>query len=372
MLDLITSDPSQSLGRLAALHSYGILDTPREPEFDELVSLAATICGTPISVVNLIEDHRQWFKAEVGLGIRETPLDVSICRHVLLQPGLTIISDLRTDPRMCFNPLVTAESGLRFYAGCLLETPEGHGIGTLCILDTSPRELTEDQQTALQTLANQVMAQMELRRSLKQKNQLLEQKEMLLKEVNHRTKNNLQLILSLIQLQLRRVTDQEARSVLLDTSRRIMSVAAVHEKLYQADQVDAVDASAYLDSMIEGIKAAAPSAITFSTEMASILLTLDQAIPLALITNELVTNAIKYAYENEQSGIIQVLLHSEKRFIQLLVTDEGTGLPDGFLPNKTRSLGMTIISSLARQLKADVTFTNMNPGLQCVVSFPAS
>lgn len=172
------SDPAGSLERLSALRSYGILDTPRESDFDELVELAAQICDAPISVVNLIEDHRQWFKAEVGLGIRETPLDVSICRHVLLQPGITIISDLRDDPRMCANPLVTGDSGLRFYAGCLLETPEGHGIGTLCILDRSPRILTARQQIALKTLANQVMAQMELRRSLQQKTKLLEQKEM--------------------------------------------------------------------------------------------------------------------------------------------------------------------------------------------------
>jgi GAF domain-containing protein len=182
-------DPADSIERLAALRSYEILDTPRESEFDELVQLAAEICEAPISVVNLIEDRRQWFKAEVGLGIRETPLDVSICRHVLLQPGITMISDLRNDPRMCANPLVTADSGLRFYAGCLLETPDGHGIGTLCVLDRSPRVLTSRQQSALKTLANQVMAQLELRRSLRQKTRLLEQQEMLLKEVNHRTKS---------------------------------------------------------------------------------------------------------------------------------------------------------------------------------------
>ncbi|MEE4740899.1 hypothetical protein V2K88_04370 [Pseudomonas alliivorans] len=80
------ADTADSPERLAALRSYGILDTPRESDFDDLVELAARLCGAPISVVNLIEDHRQWFKAEVGLGIDETPLDVSICRHVLLQP----------------------------------------------------------------------------------------------------------------------------------------------------------------------------------------------------------------------------------------------------------------------------------------------
>ena len=206
---LTAGDPASadSSARLAALYSYEILDTPREAEFDDLVQLAANICGAPISVINLIETHRQWFKAETGLGIRETPIDVSICRHVLLQPGITVIPDLRADARMCLNPLVTADNGLRFYAGCLLETPDGQGIGTLCILDNRPRDLRPEQLFALRTLAAQVMAQMELRKSLKHKTVLLEQKDTLLKEVNHRTKNNLQLISSLLNRQAGHIAD---------------------------------------------------------------------------------------------------------------------------------------------------------------------
>ncbi|MGV8916969.1 MAG: histidine kinase dimerization/phosphoacceptor domain -containing protein [Pseudomonas sp.] len=365
------NDPTQSAERLAALHSYDILDTPREPEFDELVDLAAKICGTPISVVNLIENDRQWFKAEVGLGIRETPLDVSICRHVLLQPGLTIISDLRDDPRMCANPLVTAESGLRFYAGCLLETPEGHGLGTLCILDTAPRKLSKDQQSALKTLANQVMAQMELRRSLKQKTKLLQEKELLLKEVNHRTKNNLQLIIGLLQLQLRRLTDPEAIAALTDTSRRIMSISAVHETLYQEDNVGVVDAASYLAQIIAGVAATAPHGTRFESDMESIVLPLDSAIPLALIVNELLTNALKYAYTAFASRQVLIILKKEGDTLYLTVADDGKGLPADFDYLKGRSLGMKIIASLARQLAADVSFFDNRPGLKCVVAFKA-
>lgn len=355
--------------RLDALRSYGVLDTPREAEFDELVALAADICEVPISVVNLIEDHRQWFKAEVGLGIRETPLDISICRHVLLQPGVTIISDLRNDPRMCANPLVTADSGLRFYAGCLLETPDGHGIGTLCLLDRTPRILTSRQQSVLKTLANQVMGQLELRRSLKEKTRLLEQKEMLLKEVNHRTKNNLQLIVGLIQLQLRQLHDQQARAALTDTSRRIMSIAAVHEKLYQSDEVNAVDAASYLSQVIAGITATASHHALFELDLASVILPMDSAIPLALLVNELLTNALKYAYIPSAEGRVWVTLKPESNGVVLTVEDRGQGMPPGFDYRKSKSLGMKIIASLGRQLNAQVAFSDNQPGVKCVVRF---
>jgi len=357
--------------RLAALRSYEILDTPREAEFDELAELAAQICDAPISVINLIEDHRQWFKAEVGLGIRETPLDVSICRHVLLQPGITVIQDLREDPRMCINPLVTADSGLRFYAGCLLETSDGHGIGTLCVLDRQPRELTQGQQVALRTLSKQVMAQLELRRSLKQKSELLEQQEMLLKEINHRTKNHLQLIIGLIQLQIRQLTDPSARAALMDTSRRITSIAAVHEKLYQADQVDAVNASTYLSEVIVGIKGSAPVETSFSLDMDDVVLPLDKAIPLALILNELVTNSLKYACDEITPGAVSIRLKVVQDTISMVVADNGAGLSEGFDFKKSPSVGMKIIRSLTQQLRGEIVFLNACPGLECRLTFPS-
>jgi len=95
--------------RLAALRHYGILDTPREADFDEVVEVASAICGTPISVINLIDQGRQWFKAEVGLGVRETPIASSICAHAILQPGLFVIPDTTQDPRFADNPLVTGD-----------------------------------------------------------------------------------------------------------------------------------------------------------------------------------------------------------------------------------------------------------------------
>jgi PAS domain S-box-containing protein len=154
--------------RLRALNRYRLLDTPREQDFDEIAEAAAELCEAPIAVVNLIGDGRQFFKAEVGLGVRETPLETSFCRQAILQEDFLYVPDAASDPRFSGNPLVTGEPGLRFYAGALLKTAEGQPVGTVCVLDTRPRELSEKQRRGLTRLARQAMGQMELRRSLRE------------------------------------------------------------------------------------------------------------------------------------------------------------------------------------------------------------
>ena len=196
--------------RLDALRRYGILDTPREADFDEVVSVASAVCGTPISVISLIDQGRQWFKAEVGLGVRETPIDSSICAHAILQPDLFIVPDTKLDPRFCDNALVVGDPHLRFYAGALLETPEGFPLGTVCVLDYKPRELDEIQKAFLRLMANQVMKLLELRRinaaehvARIQAEELLKQNETLMREGDHRLMNSLQLVQSILALQSR-------------------------------------------------------------------------------------------------------------------------------------------------------------------------
>ncbi|MCJ2064888.1 PAS domain S-box protein [Methylobacterium sp. J-088] len=165
-------DPSRQDGteaaRLRALDRYRLLDTPREQDFDEIAEAAAELCETPIAVVNLVGDGRQFFKAEVGLGVRETPLESSFCRQALLHDDFLYVPDAARDPRFAGNPLVHGEPGLRFYAGALLRTAEGHPVGTVCVLDTKPHALAERQRKGLMRLARQAMAQMELRRSLRE------------------------------------------------------------------------------------------------------------------------------------------------------------------------------------------------------------
>ncbi|QXQ07367.1 PAS domain S-box protein [Sphingosinicellaceae bacterium] len=161
-------DSSEETSRRAALSRYDILDTSSEPEFDDIVFLAAQICGAPTALISLIDGRRQWFKAAVGIEARETPRDVAFCAHAIAQTQMMVVEDARLDERFADNPLVTGEPHVRFYAGAQLRTPEGVALGTLCVLDTRTRSLSEDQQSALKVLARQVMDRLETRRLLAQ------------------------------------------------------------------------------------------------------------------------------------------------------------------------------------------------------------
>jgi PAS domain S-box-containing protein len=150
--------------RLAALRGYRVLDTPPEPALDDLTELAAAICGTPISAIELVDDARQWFKSRIGWDLTETSRDVAFCAHVLDQGSTLVVPDTTLDARFAGNPLVTGEQAIRFYAGAPLTTPDGHVLGALCVMDRVPRQLTESQLRGLAALSRQVMTQLELRR----------------------------------------------------------------------------------------------------------------------------------------------------------------------------------------------------------------
>lgn len=156
--------PPNEAERLQALSEYAILDTAPERAFDDLTSLVARICQVPVAMVSLIDENRQWFKSSVGVAVTEAPRAVSFCAHAILQPGVFVVSDASKDERFADNPMVTSDPRIRFYAGAPLITPEGHALGTLCVIDRVPRQMSAEQREALRILSHHVVAQLELRR----------------------------------------------------------------------------------------------------------------------------------------------------------------------------------------------------------------
>lgn len=160
---MLPPTPRDEEARLKTLHALNVLDTAPEADFDDIVGLASDLCGAPISLVSLVDTHRQWFKAKIGVDAEETEREVSFCAHAILGRDLMVVPDATADVRFADNPFVRTTPGIRFYAGAPLVTSEGSALGTLCVVDHQPHRLTLDQTRALRALAKQVSEHLELR-----------------------------------------------------------------------------------------------------------------------------------------------------------------------------------------------------------------
>jgi GAF domain-containing protein len=175
--------PKDEAKRIEVLWQYDILDTVPEQVFDELTELAAHICESPIALITLVDEKRQWFKSKVGVDINETPRDISFCAYAIVQENIMVVADASKDKRFSKNPLVVSEPHIRFYAGAPLITPDGHALGTLCVLDKKPHKLRPDQKRALEILSRHVMTQLELRRRTLELAKTREDHEKILREL---------------------------------------------------------------------------------------------------------------------------------------------------------------------------------------------
>lgn len=161
---IASSPEDEERARVVELRGYGILDTANEPIFDQLVRDAADSCEAPIALISLIDEHRQWFKARLGLEPQETPRAISFCTHAISGSEVFEIADATADDRFTSNPLVTGDPNIRFYAGAPLKTPSGRRIGTLCVIDNKPRSrLSQQARGELEALAERTMEAFEAR-----------------------------------------------------------------------------------------------------------------------------------------------------------------------------------------------------------------
>lgn len=347
--------------RLAALHGYGILDTPREADFDDIVDLASRLCEAPVSVVNLIDADRQWFKAEVGLGVRETPLDTSLCSHAILLDNFLEVPDTLADPRLCDNPLCLAEGGFRFYAGALLRTAEGLPLGTLCILDTRPRRLTDLQADALKVLAAQVMKQLDLRRALREVANLR-------READHRIKNSFQSVAALIRLQARQVAEPDARAVLDMAQARLGTYAALHDLLGRAQAGDRVALDAYLGEVCALLRGTLPPGVVLTALLEPALAAPDRAARIGIILNEWCMNAAKHAFPGRDGGSITVTGKGRDSAYTLRCVDDGAG--EGSGQGRPPGVGTAIIGASASALGASARRLDLPRGTGWEIAVP--
>jgi two-component sensor histidine kinase len=294
--------------RLAALRSYRVLDTPSEPAFDDLVQLAARACQAPVALISLIDERRQWFKAEVGLGIRETSLDRSICLSAMLEPGLTIVPDLTQDPRFARNPLVTEQPHLRFYAGAVLRAPDGVPLGALCVLDHRSRDLTVEQASTLTILARQVLSQLELRRAIAERDERLEashrieqRQSLLVRELHHRVKNTLATVQALVGATGR--SSGSFDEFYGSFSKRIISLAKTHNLLTEDYWQTAPLREIALNELKPFAESRQPRFMLLGP---AIELSADLAVPVGMALHELTTNAVRYGALSIPTGYVRV------------------------------------------------------------------
>ena len=349
--------------RLAALYDLDILDTEHEREFDEIAELVAAICDAPVGVVNLIDADRQWFKAETGLGVRSTPLETSLCSHVILEGDYVEIPDTLADKRMSDNPLCQGEEGFRFYAGAVLTSEEGLPLGTLCVLDTKPRQLSAFQRQTVETLGRQVTRLLDLRLALKRQN-------LLAREVDHRVKNSLAMIAAIVRLQSARSESGEVKAALETVQTRLAAITALHEELHQTVHAS-IGLAGFLDRLRRHLRPLLPGGVGFELACEPAHFASDVVSAIGLIVNEFVANAAKHGLGAE--GIGAVAIEGRRDGDSYLLTCRNDGAADEAALAAIRSstgLGTRIIASTAQAIGGSADWQLGDPGVVLELRLP--
>lgn len=338
--------------RSKELHSLNILDTFAEQEYDDLTMLAAQICHVPVALISFIDDNRQWFKSRVGLEVAETPRSVSFCGHAINeQNDHLIVEDARVDPRFADNPIVCDHPNVVFYTGVKLMM-NGFPLGTLCVIDHEPKKLTDQQLASLRALGRQVERLLELRVSKREIEEALDERNLLFSELKHRTKNNLQLISSLIGIKARRSSDPDRFN---DIIKMIIAMSRVYERSYAGEAKGTVPVDQYVADVI-GLFDGDPN-LNFTLKLDSGTLSEREALYTGLILNEAITNAKKHASMGKELHIDVVFnnRNGEKSFI---ISDNGPGFPADINKDDNYPHGMSLMRSMAEQIDAQITFNS--------------
>lgn len=459
--------------RLRALQEQNILDTPEAAEFDNLCALAAQICEVPFAQINFLDETRTWSKAKYGIPTREIPREITFCNTTITLDVKLVVEDASLDERFRHFPFVEGEPGIRFYAGYNIKGDYNTTLGTICVLDTQPKVLTEAQHTALETLAKEVESRLELQRKnyvletvttflessidmmmvvdpetmilercssqvknffgvdepcggklfitdifpdatfiysiqkwdkggaeepirpivrfvnrkgeteyydvsvkkqfgkwfmaahnvtnlIKSQGQLekaLSEKNVLMTEIHHRVKNNLAVISGILQLEELKSDSEEVQQALYSNYMRVKSMALIHEEMYKEQDFSNIRFDEYLNNFAKGLatdKRSDSRQIEIDAHLVPVYLNLNQAVPSALIVNELVANCYDFAFEGRNEGKIELGIEFDGTYVTLIVKDNGIGLPQDFRLDNSPTLGTTLAFSYSEQLESKV------------------
>lgn len=396
------NSPKSEQDRLESLYSYGVLDTAPEESFDKITKLASYICGTPVAVISLIDKDRQWFKSIHGIDrLTEISREDSICTYAIEQEKIFIVPDALKDPRFQNNPFVIGGPKIRFYAGASLVTPEGQKIGTLCVMDTHPRNMSDEQIEAMKTLSEQVIDLLELRKSHKQ---LYEQHQLLVNKarlqtigelaggVCHQINNPLAIIVgrSMIlrsQLKQKFSDDQEVLKeldVIDQTSQRISGILKAL-RMYAKDfgnEVTINSVNEIVDdamTLIKGKLTAQKVNLHYERgEEARALMNKNQ---ISQVVLDLLNNAVE-AMEETPSKELTVEIQADEKNIHLVVTDSGKGIREEesdkifepFFTTKNRhfGVGLSNAKNFMNQHKGRIQLLKKKNPTQFIVTIPKS
>ena len=337
--------PENENERLAALQAYNILDTLPEEGFDEITLIASEICQTPISLVSLIDSDRQWFKSRKGLLVNETAKDYAFCAHAILEPDkVMVVNNALQDVRFADNPLVINQPEVIFYTGVPLVTPDGHALGTLCVIDHKPKELSISQIATLKALAGQVVAQLELRKKnrelnelsleLKRSNEYLERFAVM---AAHDIRNPLTSILltgKILKERFKDSLDEKGNKFLdiINTSSHKLLALLENMLAYSksnkmlSQNKEEVEVLPLLEGLIRLINA--PSCFTISIPPVPVNI-YTSVVAFEQIMINLLNNAIRY--NNKPLGVVKIEYTKDAQYHIFSVTDNGIGIaPEHF------------------------------------------
>lgn len=334
--------PGNEDARLEKLASYDLLDTLPEQDYDDLTRIASEICDTKISLISLIDKDRQWIKSSQGTDMKETPRDQAFCAYAINYPDeLFLVKDAREDDRFSNNPLVTEDPNVVFYAGMPLVDTDGYALGSLCVIDHEPKELTERQIDSLRALSKQVMNLIQLRKSQADMSKMLQQLETRNQELEefayiaaHDIKSpihNINSLASLLIYEYSHNMDDDGKKIVKMIRKSIWRLGTMIDNLLEYRRSEKVMEEPYTDINLRGLMQEVREILVLDEKVSLKLNTKIRSIysnrtALTQVLVNLITNAIKY--NDKENPEINLKIEEGKDDYTLAVKDNGPGIPE--------------------------------------------